>query len=305
MGSRPHPAAPDPTGAGRLLWRATVATLVFAALEAAGGYWTGSLALLSDAGHMLTDGAALALGAAAAWIARRPPSRRHSYGLGRAEIFAALINAGAMLAIAAALAYEAFGRLQQPGEVKGAAAALIALVGLALNLGIMKWLVPHRNDMNARAAVLHVLGDTLGSVAAVASGLVIAFSGWTPIDAVASLLICLLIVLSSLRLLREAFHALMEGVPLRLSVEDLGRQMAAAEGVESVHDLHVWTLSGSRIALSAHVVVRDLSRWDLTLRELQRLLRERFGIEHVTLQPEHSAAPLVRVPVPDPARPKR
>lgn len=289
----------------RLLWRAAAATLLFAALEAAGGYWTGSLALLSDAGHMATDAVALALGALAARIARLPPSSRHSYGLGRAEIFAAAINACTMLAIAAAIAYEAVDRLEDPPEIQGAPAAAIALVGLALNLAIVKRLMPHRHDMNARAAALHVLGDLLGSIAAIASGTVIALTGWTPIDALASFLIGLLIAVSSLRLMREAFHALMEGVPLRLSVEDLGRQMAAAEGVESVHDLHVWTLSGSRIALSAHVVVRDLSRWDLTLRELQSLLRERFGIEHVTLQPERSAAQVVRVPVPDPAHRRR
>ena len=289
----------------RLLWRAAAATVLFAALEAAGGYWTGSLALLSDAGHMLTDAVALALGALAARIARRPPSSRHSYGLGRAEIFAAAINAGTMLVIATAIAYEAWQRLEEPADIRGAAAAAIALAGLALNLAIVKWLVPHRHDMNARAAALHVLGDLLGSIAALASGVVIALTGWTPIDALASLLIALLISVSSLRLLHEAFHALMEGVPLRLSVEELGRHMAAAEGVESVHDLHVWTLSGSRIALSAHVVVRDLSRWDRTLAELRALLRERFGIEHVTLQPEPATAPLVRVPMPDPARRKR
>jgi cobalt-zinc-cadmium efflux system protein len=289
----------------RLLWRAAIATVLFAALEAAGGYWTGSLALLSDAGHMLTDAVALALGALAARIARAPPSSRHSYGLGRAEIFAAAINASTMLVIAAAIAHEAVQRLNEPGDIHGAAAAAIALAGLALNLAIVKWLLPHRHDMNARAAALHVLGDLLGSIAAIASGAVITLTGWIPIDALASLLIALLIAVSSLRLLHEAFHALMEGVPLRLSVEELGRQMAAAEGVDSVHDLHVWTLSGSRIALSAHVVVRDLSRWDRTLAALRALLRERFGIEHVTLQPEPATAPLVRVPVPDPGRRKR
>jgi cobalt-zinc-cadmium efflux system protein len=125
-------------------------------------------------------------------------------------------------------------------------------------------------------------------------------TGWTPIDPLASLFICLLIAVSSLRLLREGVHALMEGVPLRLSSESVGLAMAAHQEVASVHDLHIWTLSGSRVALSAHVVVRDLSHWDRTLHELQHLLRERFGIVHVTLQPETSAASAVRVPVPDP-----
>ena len=279
-------------------------TLAFAALEALGGWWTGSLALVSDAGHMLADGAALALGAFAGWMAKRPPSRLHSYGFGRAEVFAAVINASTMLVIAAVIAYEAFVRLGQPREIQGGMAAAIALAGLALNLGIMKWLARHKHDMNARAAALHVLGDTLGSIGALVSGIVIVLTGWTPIDAIASLFICALIAVSSLRLLREGVHALMEGVPLRLSAQTVGMEMARHEAVVSVHDLHIWTLSGSRIALSAHVIVRDLPLWGRTLHELQDLLRERFGIEHVTLQPESPAAPVVRVPVPDPRRRK-
>lgn len=289
---------------GFALCGAAALTLAFAGLEALGGWWTGSLALISDAGHMLTDGGALALGALAGWMARRPPSGRHSYGFGRAEIFAAVINAGTMLAIGAAIAYEATTRLGQPREIQGGMAAAIALAGLALNLGVMKWLAPHKDDMNARAAALHVLGDTLGSIGALVSGIVIVLTGWTPIDAIASLFICALIAVSSLRLLREGVHALMEGVPLTLSAEAVGMEMAKHEAITSVHDLHIWTLSGSRIALSAHVVVRDLSRWDRTLHELQALLRERFGIEHVTLQPESPVRPAVKVPVPDPRRRK-
>ena len=298
------PVAPDQVHADKVLWGAAALTLAFAVLEALGGWWTGSLALVSDAGHMVTDAAALLLGALAGWLARRPPSLLHSYGFGRGEIFAAVINASTMLVVAAAIAYEAFVRLGQPREVQGGMAAAIALAGLALNLGIMRWLAPHKDDMNARAAALHVLGDTLGSIGALVSGIVIVLTGWTPIDAIASLLICLLIALSSLRLLREGVHALMEGVPLRLSVETIGLEMAKHEAVVSVHDLHIWTLSGSRVALSAHVVVRDLSRWERTLNELQDLLRERFGIEHVTLQPEPPGATAVRVPVPDPRRRK-
>ena len=283
---------------------AAALTFAFAALEALGGWWTGSLALVSDAGHMLTDGAALALGAFAGWMAKRPPSRLHSYGFGRAEVFAAVINASTMLVIAAVIAYEALARLGQPREIQGGMAAAIALAGLALNLGIMKWLARHKHDMNARSAALHVLGDTLGSIGALVSGIVIVLTGWTPIDAIASLFICVLIAVSSLRLLREGVHALMEGVPLRLSAQTVGMEMARHEAVDSVHDLHIWTLSGSRVALSAHVIVRDLARWDRTLHELQDLLRGRFGIEHVTLQPETLAAPVVRVPVPDPRQKK-
>jgi cobalt-zinc-cadmium efflux system protein len=279
---------------------AAALTLGFAALEALGGWWTGSLALVSDAGHMLGDGAALALAALAGWMARRPPSGRHSYGLGRAEIFAAAVNGVALLAIAAAIAYEAVARFGQAREILGAAAAGIAVAGLAVNLAIMKWLAPHGHDINARAAALHVLGDALGSVAALASGIVIAATGWTRIDSIASLFICALIAVLSLRLLRESLHALMEGTPLHLSAEAVGMEMARQEGVVSVHDLHVWTLSGSRVALSAHVVVSDLARWDRTLHQLQHLLRERFGIEHVTLQPEPAAPAVVRVAAPPP-----
>jgi cobalt-zinc-cadmium efflux system protein len=297
-----EPIAPDQNQAGAALGLAAALTLGFAGVEALGGWWTGSLALLSDAGHMLGDGAALLLAALAGWMARHPPSGRHSYGFGRAEVFAALINGGTLLVIAMVIANEAVARLGQPREVLGGTATLIALAGLAVNLGILKWLAPHKDDMNARAAALHVMGDTLGSVAALVSGAVIFTTGWTPVDPLASLFICVLIAITSLRLLREAMHALMEGVPLRLSVEAVGMEMAKHAAVASVHDLHIWTLSGSRVALSAHVIVRDLTHWDRTLHELQDLLRKRFGIEHVTLQPEPPAASVVRVPVPRPRR---
>ena len=225
---------------------AAIVTVVFAFVEALGGWWTGSLALLSDAGHMLTDGAALALSAIAAWMAQRPPSERHSYGLGRAEVFAALANAATMLVIVLGLGYEAVVRLNEPTPVNGGAAALIAL------------------------------------------------TGWTRADPVASLVICVLIALSSWRLLRESLHALMEGVPHGLSVEDIGGEMARIDGVLSVHDLHVWTLSGSRTALSAHVVIKTMGQWERLRAELQERLHERFGIDHVTLQPESTTRPLVR-----------
>ena len=280
-------------GHGSPLGLAAALTIGFALLEALGGWWTGSLALLSDAGHMLTDGAALGLAAAAGWMARLPPSRRHSYGLGRAEVFAALLNAGTMLLITAVLVYEAVSRLNAPGEVQGGAAALIALAGLVLNLFVLRSLA-HGHDLNTRGARLHVLGDALGSLTALASGVVIALTGWTRIDPIASLAICALITWSSLRLLRESAHALMEGVPHGLSVETIGGEMARVEGVLSVHDLHVWMLSGSRVALSAHVMVRSMTQWERVLPELQTRLHDKFGIDHVTLQPESGTRPLVR-----------
>jgi cobalt-zinc-cadmium efflux system protein len=288
-----HPHADRPR-AGRALGTAALITLAFAAFQAAGGWWTGSLALLSDAGHMLGDSAALALAAFAAWLGRRPPSARHSYGLGRAEVLAALANALALLVIAALIALEALARWQDPPAVRGAVAALIALGGLLVNLFILSRLTAHRHDLNARAAMLHVIGDALGSVAALASGVVIALTGWLRIDPIAALAICVLITVAALRLARESVHALMEGVPRGLSVEAIGREMASVEGVVSVHDLHVWTLSGSRTALSAHVVIVSMAQWDRTLHALQHRLHERFRIDHVTLQPETHTRPLVR-----------
>jgi cobalt-zinc-cadmium efflux system protein len=288
-----HPHHSERRGAPALRW-AAVLTLGFAAVEAVGGWWTGSLALISDAGHMLTDGAALGLAALAAWAARRPPSARHSYGLGRAEVFAALVNAVAMLVIALAIGYEALARWQSPPPIKGGAVALIALAGLVINLAILRRLTPHSHDLNTRAAMLHVVGDALGSAAALAAGLVIAATGWLPIDAIASLAICLLIGISALRITRESVHALMEGVPHGVSVDAIGLEMARVDGVVSVHDLHVWTLSGSRSALSAHVVVSSMRDWDVTLRALQGRLHEKFGIDHVTLQPESDVRPLLR-----------
>jgi len=265
---------------------ALIVTLLYAGVEAGAGWWAGSLALLSDAGHMLTDALALALAATAAWAARRPPTARLSFGLQRIEILAALGNAGFMLAVILGIAWSAVERLLHPAPVHGLAVTAVALVGLVVNLGVA-WLLAHgESTLNTRAALLHVLGDLLGSVAALASGLIIQFTGWTPADPLLSLLICGLILVSTLRLAREAVHALLEGVPPGLSLPDVGRRMAAVEGVVSVHDLHIWSLSSRRSALSAHVVVRDLDAWPRILDALGHALHDDFEIAHATLQPE-------------------
>ncbi|MCZ7655882.1 MAG: cation diffusion facilitator family transporter [Rhodocyclaceae bacterium] len=181
-------------------------TLLYAAVEAGAGWWAGSLALLSDAGHMLTDALALALAAAAAWAARRPPTPRLSFGLQRIEILAALGNAGFMLAVIIGIAWSAADRLLHPVPVQGAVVTAVALLGLAINIGVA-WLLAHgESTLNTRAALLHVMGDLLGSVAALASGLVIQYTGWTPADPLLSLFICALILFSTLRLAREAVH---------------------------------------------------------------------------------------------------
>ncbi len=265
---------------------ALLITAAFAALEAVGGWWAGSLALLSDAAHMVTDSAALGLAAFAALVARRPPSARHSYGLGRAEVLVALGNGLFMLLVVAGIGYAAVQRLSTPQPVAGGVVVVIATLGLIVNLIVARILMRGAQTLNTRAALLHVIGDLLGSVAALLAGAVILLTGWMPIDPLLSLLICALILYSSFNLLREALHVLMEGVPPGVDLPEVGKSLAAVPGVLSVHDLHIWTLSSGLVALSAHVRVRDLKDWEQVLHELRALLHRRYAIEHVTLQPE-------------------
>lgn len=274
-----------PHSSRTLLWAVTI-TLGFAGVEAFGGWISHSLALLGDAGHMLTDSSALGLAAFASWLMHRPPSQRHSYGLVRAEIVAALINSGLMLAIVIGIIVAAIDRLSHPHSVTAGMVMGIAFIGLLVNIAVA-WVL-HRGDnsLNTRAALLHVMGDLLGSVAALVAGAVIWLTGWTLIDPILSLLICGLILVSSLRLLREAIHVIMEGVPAGIDLHEVGMAMARIDGVASVHDLHVWTLSSGNIALSAHVMVENIQDWQPVLNTLQHLLHDRFDIEHTTIQPE-------------------
>jgi cobalt-zinc-cadmium efflux system protein len=271
---------------GRKLLLATTLTLGFAGIEAAVGWWSGSLALMSDAGHMVTDSAALLIAALAGWVARRGPSPQHSYGFGRAQLVAALLNGLFMLAVVTAIIVQAVSRFANPIAVQGEAVTVVALLGLLLNIFVARMLSHGGRDLNMRAALLHVLGDLLGSLAALVSGIIVWATGWFAVDPALSLFIALLIAYSSLKLVREAFHGLMEGVPLHLSLEEIGKTMAGVEGVFSVHDLHVWSLTAERIALSAHVVVGGLESWPEILIRLKSLLAQRYDIDHVTLQPE-------------------
>jgi len=271
---------------GRKLMLATVLTLGFAGVEAAAGWWSGSLALLSDAGHMVTDSAALLIAALAGWVARRGPSPKHSYGFGRAQLVAALVNGLFMLAVVTAIIVQAVSRLANPVVVRGEAVTVVALLGLLLNILVARMLSHTGRDLNMRAALLHVLGDLLGSLAALVSGIIVWATGWFTVDPALSLLIAMLIVYSSLKLVREAFHGLMEGVPLHLSLEEIGKAMAGVEGVSAIHDLHIWSLTAERIALSAHIVIERFENWPEILPRLQALLAQRYNIEHVTLQPE-------------------
>ncbi len=267
---------------------ALVLTLGFALVELLAGLWSGSLALISDSGHMLTDSSALALAAFAAWLARKPPSGRHTYGLVRAEVLAALANALLMLALISFIGYEAWQRIAEPRSVDGGVVAAVAFVGLLVNLGVAWQLSRGERTLNTRAALMHVLGDILGSVAALGAGLVITFTGWTPIDPLLSLLVAGLILVSALGLLIEAMHVLLEAVPEHIDIEAVSADLGGIDAVLSVHDLHIWTLSSGQIAMSAHLDVRGLDDWPRILNAARAVLHERYRIGHVTLQPEEA-----------------
>ena len=280
------------SGTGKLII-ALLLTLSFAGVEALAGLWSGSLALLSDAAHMLTDTSALGLAAAATWLARRPPSWRHSYGLVRAEVLAALFNSLLMLVLIAFIVSEAFERFQSPRPIAGATVMVVATLGLALNV-LVGWILSHgEHTLNSRAALIHVMGDALGSIAAISAGAIVYFTGWAPIDPILSVVVAMLILFSALNLLREVVHVLMEGVPGNIRLEDVGRNLAAIDGVMRVHDLHVWTLSSGTIALSAHLEIRNLSDWPDILVRAREHMDKLHGIRHTTLQPEPvEAAPV-------------
>jgi len=291
-----HHEHPPPNG--RLLPLALALTFGFAFVEAGTGWWAGSLALLSDAGHMLTDSMALALAAVAGVVARRPPSARHSYGLARVEALAALVNGVAMLAVVGWITWQSVARLVAPQPVHGEAVSLVALAGLAINLAVAWLLSRSGHDLNTRAALLHVLGDALGSVAALAAGLMILATGWTPIDPLLSMLISGLILASTLRLLKSVVSTLLEGVPEGVSLAEIGQAMAAVPGVASVHDLHIWSLGSHQTALSAHVVMVRQEHWPTVLLHLRDLLARRYAIGHSTLQPELPGENFIAMPLP-------
>ena len=274
-----------PRGQGHY-WLALAVTLGFAAVEAFSGWRAHSLALLGDAGHMATDGIALGIAGLAALVAQQPASAKHSYGLGRVEVIAAIFNTLFMLLIVALIFIQALERLRHPTEVQAPLVMLMGTLGLGTNFLIYKVLEGGAHTLNLRASLLHVLGDVLGSVAALAAGVIITLTGWLPADPLLSLFIGVLILLSSLKLLGDATQVLLEGVPAGMDLAVIGRSMAAVEGVGSVHDLHVWSVSSGEVALSAHVVIEEMGQWEAVYRGLCDHLHDSYGIGHITLQPE-------------------
>lgn len=261
-------------------------TLLFAMVEVITGFISNSLALISDAGHMVTDAAALGLALLAQLIAKRPPSARHSFGFVRAEALAAFVNCLAMLGLVAWIAYEAIQRLIHPEHVQGGIVLVVAALGASINL-LVAWILSRNNDsINTRAALVNVMGDLLGSLAAIASGAIIYVTGWVQADPILSIFVALLILRSTSGILRESYHFLMEGVPHAIDYVQVGADMAAVDGVLAVHDMHVWDMSPGHPALIGHIEIRSLEEWLPVLEAVRAMLRERHGIDHVTLQPE-------------------
>ncbi len=284
---RGHGTAVDrPATRRRMAWVLALAASYMVA-EIVGGLWTGSLALLADAGHMASDVAALGLAWFALRVAERPADARRTYGHARVEILAALAQGAGLVLVAVFVAFEAIERLADPRAVAAPGMMAVAAGGLAVNLFAL-WILAdgRRQNMNVRGAWLHVLSDALGSVGALTAGAAIWLRGWTWADPVASLAICGLILASAWHLLRDAVEVLMEAAPRHLDVEEIRAGLAESPDVLDVHDLHVWTIGSGEVALSSHVVSARGSEPAALLRELRDRLKTRFGIDHSTLQIE-------------------
>ena len=264
-------------------------TASFMVVELVGGLLANSLALVADAGHMVSDAAALGLGLVAMWMASKPHTERRTFGFHRAEILAALANGALLVSLSFLVMWQAFARLQKPQQIESGLMLVVAVLGLGVNVFALHILGGHRHDnLNVKGAFLHVFGDAVGSAGVIAAGLVIRFTGWTPIDSIVSVFIAILILWSGFGLVRETVSVLLESSPRHLDADALRRDLLALEGVRDVHDLHVWTVTSGFISLSCHCEVDSSDLADDVLRRATALLRERYGIRHVTIQPETS-----------------
>ncbi len=261
-------------------------------VEAIGGVLTGSLALLADAGHMFSDAASLGLALLAAWLGGRAATSQQTFGYRRAEVLAALANGVALVVISLWILVEAYQRLSRPPEVLAGWMLAVALVGLVVNVISARILFSgHQDDINVAAAARHVMADLLGSVGAVAAAAIVLLTGWRYADPAISAVIALLVLASSWSILREAVRILLEAAPRGVDATTVGRAMAESPGVVEVHDLHIWTITSGFPALAAHVLVAPGDDCHARRRELERMLRESFAIDHTTLQVDHEPDP--------------
>jgi cobalt-zinc-cadmium efflux system protein len=281
------------SGRERKLILAFVLTTAMMVIEVVGGFWSGSLALLADAGHMLIDSLALLLAVMGAWFARRPADAHRTYGYGRMEVLAGFVNALTQFALVAFIAYEAIGRLFHPTEILSGMMLAVAVVGLVVNLLVLRTLHGHaHDDVNLAGATLHVLGDLLGSVAAVVAALLVRWMAWNWADPVLSLLVSLLILNSAWRLLRRSAHILLEGVPEGMNTGDVADALRTADAsIRDIHHLHVWQLAtGSRMA-TLHAELHESGSSTAAISAINQVLAERFGIQHVTVQIDSEPCP--------------
>jgi len=286
----------DATRRRRALAATLALTSAFFVVEVAGGLVTGSLALLADAGHTLTDVGGLALALFAIWIAARPPTPAKTFGYYRAEILAALVNALLLLVVVGGILVEAYQRLLTPREVLAGPMFVIAAVGLGVNLVGARWLHRHAGkNLNVRAAYLETLGDAASSMGVMVAAGVVMTTGWTLIDPFVSAAIALFILPRTWRLLTQAVNVLLEGTPAHIEVGAIEAAMLRVDGVKRVHDLHVWTLTSGREAMSAHVVVEDVRDSERLLDELHAVLHARFGVDHTTIQLETEPPAVLRI----------
>jgi cobalt-zinc-cadmium efflux system protein len=267
-------------------------TLAFTAVELVGGLLTGSLALLADAAHMLSDNLALSLALVAVWLAGRPSTPERSFGYQRAEILAALANGVILVALAIWIFIEAWGRLADPPDILAGWVAVVAVAGLAVNLLAAAILARAAHDtLNIRAALRHVVADALGSAGVLVAAVIVLTTGWRYADPLAGALIAVLVLGSSWSVLRDSVHILLEGAPRGIDARELGRRLAEMPGVVEVHDLHVWTITSGFPALAAHVLVERGDDCHARRRDLEELLLREYGIEHTTLQVDHAGPP--------------
>jgi cobalt-zinc-cadmium efflux system protein len=291
-----HSHAPSADADRRWLTLALALIAAFMGVEVVAGVLSGSLALLSDAAHMLTDAASIGLALLAARLAARPASGAFTFGLGRAEILSAQVNGAALFLLAGVIAVAGVQRLGAPPHVDGPVVVVVGVVGAVVNVAAF-WALSRseRQSLNVAGARAHVLADLYGSVAAIAAGAVIAFGGPAQVDALAALSVAALMLRSGWSLLRASTRVLLEAAPAGLDPDEVGRALAAMPGIVEIHDLHVWEVTSGFVAVAAHVVVAPNDDCHLRRRELQALLHERFGIDHTTLQVDHVAEQLLSI----------
>jgi cobalt-zinc-cadmium efflux system protein len=271
--------------APKLIWRAIFITLIFMFIELVGGWLSNSLALVSDAAHMLTDIGAMLLSLFAIWFARRPTTLTMSFGYHRAEILGALFSVMLIWMVSGVLIFEALVRLQSPPEVQGPIVLVVATIGLGANLLSMKMLHGAKADnINIRAAYLHLLSDSLGSIGAILAGLILWLTNWHPIDPLITILFAILMLVSSWGLLKETLAVLMESTPTHVDPKQVTIDLHALVGVEESHDLHIWSVSSGKLALSVHLISRET---EILLERAHTVLRDKYGITHTTIQIEH------------------